>query len=432
MSLELFSTMRVVALPTNTNFRGINLREVALFKGEYGWAEFSPFLEYGYEESAPWLMCAIEAGKRGRRVLMVDHGEVIGRKILISGGGRCNFTNLGAKAERYISHNPHFCKSALAQFTVADFVALVEKHRIAYHEKKLGQQFCDESAQHIVDMLLDECAEVGVNIQLNCTVDEVQKTAAGYALKSTLGPLNCASLVVATGGLSIPKMGATNFGYKLAQQFGVPVIETTPALVPFTFTEKDLAFYEDLSGISFDAVVRCGKVSFRENVLMTHRGVSGPAILQISSYWRPGEAIHIQMLPEVNWSEYLKAARKNSPKQDLKTVLAEVLAKRLVQRFAEKGLLPNKDMAQLADSEIHAVSALLSDFVIKPNGTEGYRKAEVTAGGIDTNALHAATMECRAVKGLFFIGEVVDVTGWLGGYNFQWAWASGAVAGRNV
>lgn len=378
------------------------------------------------------LMCAIEAGKRGRSVLVIDHADEIGRKILISGGGRCNFTNLGAKADRYISNNPHFCKSALARFTPADFIEMVTRHRIAYHEKKLGQQFCDDSAQLIVDMLLRECEDAAVTIRLGCPVERIERHGEGFLLATALGGLQCRSLVIATGGLSIPKMGATNFGYKVAQQFGLPIIPTVPALVPFTFTEQDLAFYEGLSGISFDAIVRCGKVNFRENVLITHRGVSGPAILQISSYWKPGDEIHIRILPDVDWTDYLKQARKNSPRQELKNVVGEVLAKRFVTCLVEKGRLVNKPMAQVSDADIAAVSALMADFTIKPNGTEGYRKAEVTAGGVDTDALNASTLECRTVPGLYFIGEVVDVTGWLGGYNFQWAWASGAAAGRHA
>lgn len=382
------------------------------------------------------MMCALEAGKRGRKVLLLDHADEIGRKILISGGGRCNFTNVGAKAERYISRNPHFCKSALAQFKPADFITMVEKHGIAYHEKKLGQQFCDDSAQQIVDMLLDECREAGVMLQLNCMVESIEKTAEGaterFELATSHGGFACESLVVATGGLSIPKMGATNFGYRVAQQFGLPIVETVPALVPFTFIEKDLAFYDGLSGISFDAEVRCGKVGFRENVLMTHRGVSGPAILQISSYWTPGEEIHIRILPDMDWVGYLKEVRKESPKKELKNAIYEVLAKRFVEVLFERGGFVNKSAGMLSDKDIAQISGFFSDYVIKPNGTEGYRKAEVTRGGVDTNALQAATMECRSVPGLYFIGEVVDVTGWLGGYNFQWAWASGAVAGRAV
>ena len=378
------------------------------------------------------MMCAAEAGKRGRNVLLLDHAVEIGHKILISGGGRCNFTNVGARADRYISRNPHFCKSALAQFKPADFISMVEKHGIAYHEKKLGQQFCDDSAQQVVDMLLTECRDAGVTLQLNCTVENIDKSTDTFTLDTTHGTFTSASLVIATGGLSIPKMGATNFGYKVAHQFNIPVITTTPALVPFTFSEKDLEFYDGLSGISFDAIVRCGKTTFHENVLMTHRGVSGPAILQISSYWNPGDEIHIRIAPEVNWSEYLRDARSTDPRKELKTAMYEVLAKRFVERLFEKGQFTNKALAEVGDRDIQRIAAFMENFIIKPNGTEGYRKAEVTLGGVDTNALNASTMESRSVSGLYFIGEVVDVTGWLGGYNFQWAWSSGFVAGRSV
>lgn len=378
------------------------------------------------------MMCAMEAGKRGRGVLLLDHEAEIGRKILISGGGRCNFTNVGAKAERYISGNKHFAKSAFGQYTPQDFIALVEKHGIAYHEKKLGQLFCDGSAQQIVDMLVKECDDAGVELRLSCAVNTIEKTDNGFVLETVQGRVTCESLVIATGGLSIPKMGATNFGYKVAQQFGLKCIVTEPALVPFTFIEKDLSFYDGLSGISFDAEVRCGKVSFRENVLMTHRGVSGPAILQISSYWEPGQEIHIRINPEMDWLKYLKEVKAKYPKRELKTAIYDVLAKRLVERLFERAVFANKHLAEVGDKELAAVAAYFTDFVIKPNGTEGYRKAEVTRGGVDTDELKASTMECKRVPGLYFIGEVVDVTGWLGGYNFQWAWASGAAAGRAV
>lgn len=378
------------------------------------------------------LMCAMQAGGRGRRVRVLDHSDKVGHKILISGGGRCNFTNLGAKAERYISSNPHFCKSALARYTPQDFIALVEKHGIAYHEKKLGQQFCDGPAQQIVDMLLEECRNAGVELTLGCTIEGIEKTENGFELATTKGPMRCAKLVVATGGLSIPKMGATNFGYKVAYQFGLKVVMTEPALVPFTFTEKDLEFYSDLSGISFDAEVRCGKAKFRENVLLTHRGVSGPAILQISSYWLPGEEITIRILPEVDWAAYLKGMRDSAPKKEMAAALSELLAKRFVDVLATRYSFAGKPCGMLNDKDIAHIDATLRRFMIKPNGTEGYRKAEVTRGGVDTDELNATTLEAKKVPGLHFIGEVVDVTGWLGGYNFQWAWASGAAAGRAV
>lgn len=378
------------------------------------------------------LMCAAEAGKRGRRVLVLDHGEVVGRKILISGGGRCNFTNIGARAACYISGNPHFCKSALAGYTPADFITLVQKHGIAYHEKKLGQLFCDGSAQQIVDMLMAECVAAGTKVQMQTEIEAVQHENGHYTVRTNKGIYSCERLVVATGGLSIPQIGATPLGYKLAEQFGVPIVPPRAALVPFTYTEKDLALYGALAGMSFEAILSCNKAEFREQVLITHRGFSGPAILQISSYWKPGDVVMMQIEPDLNWQELLKTARKASPKQALKTVLGEHLPKRFAVCLAENGLIPEKEMANLSDKEIQAVHQLLTQFPLKPNGTEGYRKAEVTAGGVDTNALHAASMECRAQKGLYFIGEVVDVTGWLGGYNFQWAWASGVAAGRAV
>lgn len=375
------------------------------------------------------LMCAIEAGKRGRRVLLLDHAEKVGKKILIAGGGRCNFTNIGARAECYLSQNKHFCKSAFGQFTQHDFIAMVEKHRIPFHEKKLGQLFCDISAQDIVNMLLDECEKARVHIQLNCKIETVSK-ADTFTVETSHGTFTAESLVVATGGLSIPKMGATDFGYRLARQFNVPIVTTAPALVPFTFSEKDLAFYEGLSGISIDAEVSCGKTTFRENILMTHRGVSGPAILQISSYWQPGQTVTLNLLPDTDVSALLKAKRAEAPKQELKTVLSDILPKRFVQRLSELQVIPNKPMAHLSDNAIAELTHLFTQYTIKPNGTEGYRKAEVTLGGINTAALNARTLECKTVENLYFIGEVVDVTGWLGGYNFQWAWSSGWAAGQ--
>ena len=378
------------------------------------------------------LMCAIEAGKRGRRVLVLDHADKIGKKILISGGGRCNFTNLGASAENYISQNKHFCKSAFGQYTQHHFIEMVKRHKIAFHEKKLGQQFCDDSAQKIVDMLLEECKKVGAKIQIKTTIENVEKKDDQFIVQTSQGTVTSNSLVIATGGLSIPKIGATSFGYQIAKQFDLKIIETVPALVPFTYNHKDLEMYEGLSGISFDAIVSCKKTSFRENVLMTHRGVSGPAILQISSYWEPGDEINIHMLPELDWQEFLKQKRNEVPKQELKTVLSDVLPKRFAQRLVEHQKIPNPIMAQLSDKHIRELEQFFTKFTIKPNGTEGYRKAEVTRGGVDTNELNARTLETKKVSGLFFIGEVVDVTGWLGGYNFQWAWSSGFAAGQVV
>lgn len=377
------------------------------------------------------LMCAIEAGKRGRRVLVLDHAEKVGKKILISGGGRCNFTNIGTRAESYLSQNKHFCKSAFGQFTQHDFIAMVDKHRIPHHEKKLGQLFCDISAQQIVDMLLDECDANKVRIELNCAVDAVSKNQQ-FEVKTSSGIFTAESLVIATGGLSIPKMGATDFGYRIARQFNLPIVATTPALVPFTFSEKDLAFYDGLSGISMDAEVRCGKTTFRENILMTHRGVSGPAILQISSYWKQGQDVVLNLLPDVDMQSHLKTKRAEAPKQELKTVLSDLLPKRFIHRLFELNVLDNPPMANLSDAKIEKLVTFFTHYTIKPNGTEGYRKAEVTLGGVDTAALNARTLETKTVPNLYFIGEVVDVTGWLGGYNFQWAWSSGWAAGQVV
>ena len=375
-------------------------------------------------------MCAAECGKRGRRVVVLDHADKVGKKILISGGGRCNFTNLNILPERFLSENQHFCKSAFSQFDQHDFIALVQKHGIKFHEKKLGQQFCDDSAQQIVDMLLAECAAAGATVQMNTTIEAVDKTDAGFKVTTSAGGYTAESLVIATGGLSIPKIGATSFGYEVAKQFSIPLTDTMPALVPFTFNNKDAELYEGLSGISFDAEVTCGKTTFRENVLLTHRGLSGPAILQISSYWRPGQSICIQLLPEVDWQSFLKDKRHSNPKQDLANALAEHLPKRFVQRLTENEYIPNLTMAQVSDKWIHDLTELFTKFTFKPNGTEGYRKAEVTLGGVSTAALNARTLETKAVPNLFFIGEVVDVTGWLGGYNFQWAWSSGFAAGQ--
>lgn len=376
------------------------------------------------------LMCAAECGKRGRRVVVLDHADKVGKKILISGGGRCNFTNLNILPERFLSENQHFCKSAFSLFTQHDFMALVKKHGIKFHEKKLGQQFCDDSAQQIVDMLLAECAAVGAEVKLNTAIESITKTTHGYEVQTSSGLYTAESLVIATGGLSIPKIGATSFGYEVAKQFGIQLTETMPALVPFTFSAKDAQLYEGLSGIAFEAQVTCGKTTFHENVLLTHRGLSGPAILQISSYWRQGQSITIRLLPEVDWQAYLKDKRQSHPKQELQTALVEQLPKRFVQRLVEQGLVPNPLLAQLSDKVIHELSDLFTKFTFKPNGTEGYRKAEVTLGGVSTAALNARTLEVKNVPNLYFIGEVVDVTGWLGGYNFQWAWSSGFAAGQ--
>jgi predicted Rossmann fold flavoprotein len=369
---------------------------------------------------AAGLMCALRAGQRGRRVLVLEHADKVGKKILISGGGRCNFTNLGSQAEAFLSTNPHFCKSALARYTQHDFIALVEKHRIAWHEKTLGQLFCDGSARQIVAMLLAECAAVGVEVKVGHRITGIDK-ADHFTVATDHGTFTSRSLVLATGGLSIPKMGATAFAHDTARRFGLELTETRPALVPLTLKVPEL------SGVSLEVVTRLGRTSFREAMLFTHRGLSGPAILQISSYWRDGQEIVIDLLPDTDAASFLKERKRTRPKAELRTVLAEVLPQRLAQHLATEGT-----MANLRDRDLDALAERLKTWKIVPSGTEGYAKAEVTVGGIDTDELSSRTMEAKKVPGLFVIGEAVDVTGWLGGYNFQWAWSSGWAAGEAV
>jgi hypothetical protein len=378
---------------------------------------------------AAGLMCAIEAGKRGRGVLLIERNQQVGRKILISGGGRCNFTNLYAAPEHYISGNPDFARSAMARYTPADFIALVEKHGIAYHEKKLGQLFCDGSARQVIDMLLAECGEAGVYVLSDCQVDGVTKTDGGFELQSSQGDFTTESLVIATGGLSIPKMGATEFGLQLARQFDLPVTETRPGLVPLRFEGEDLAFCEALAGVSIDVTVSCNGQSFRENLLFTHRGVSGPAVLQASSYWREGDEISVDLLSDDTASEALTEASERgwSLQRLLEAHHPRRFAQAWTQRHDTAGPLSGYSKRQMED-----LGGTLHAWRQRPSGTEGYEKAEVTVGGVDTNALSSRTMECRDIPGLYFIGEAVDVTGWLGGYNFQWAWASGFAAGQAV
>jgi predicted Rossmann fold flavoprotein len=378
---------------------------------------------------AAGMMCAIEAAKRGRSVLVVDHAKAAGEKIRISGGGRCNFTNLHASPKNYLSQNPHFCISAMSRYTQRDFIALVERHRIAYHEKTLGQLFCDGSALQIIEMLLGEMKRHGARLKLGCSVSSVEKSAHGFTLQLTDGPVRCRSLVVACGGKSIPKMGATSFGYDIATQFGLRIVETRPALVPLTFEPNTLERLKPLAGVAVDAVVSCGKTKFAEAMLFTHRGISGPSILQISSYWREGDEIRIAMLPETDIFEALREQRKQNGKQALQTALALYLPRKLAQTIAEEiGAIGH--LADMSNKMFRRVEAAINDWRIKPAGSEGYRTAEVTLGGVDTRDLDSKTMEAKSVPGLFFIGEVVDVTGWLGGYNFQWAWSSGWVAGQ--
>ena len=373
---------------------------------------------------AAGLMCALRAGQRGRKVLLLDHADKVGKKILISGGGRCNFTNLEARPEAFLSANPHFCKSALARYTQHDFIALVEKHRIAWHEKTLGQLFCDGSARQIVKMLLDEAAAAGVDVRVAHRVTKVEK-ADRFTVVTDHGSFTATTLVLATGGLSIPKMGATGLAHDLARRFGLKIVDPRPALVPITLATPAI------SGVSLDVVARCDRASFREALLFTHRGLSGPAILQVSSYWRPGQKVVIDMLPDLDAAAFLKERKRSRPKAELRTVLAEKLPQRLAQALAPD-IGSDGTMANLRDRDLEALAARLKVWTIVPTGTEGYAKAEVTVGGIDTDGLSSKTMEAKSVPGLFAIGEAVDVTGWLGGYNFQWAWSSGWVAGESV
>jgi len=374
---------------------------------------------------AAGLMCAIEAGKRGRRVLVLEHNERVGKKIAISGGGRCNFTNFGASPGNYLSSNPDFCKSALARYTPWDFVALVEKHGIRYHEKKLGQQFCDTSSRAIIDLLLAECAAAGVEIRVNCRVAEVRKPER-FVVSTNTGPLESAALVVASGGLSFAKLGASDLGYRIARQFELKLTDIRPGLVPLTFAREDSALGE-LSGLSVPVRARCDGAEFEENLLFTHRGLSGPAILQISSYWREGRTVEFDLLPGRRAADWVASARREA------TDALSLLSREWPKRFAEAWCArhtPPKSLPHYKAQELATLTTMLEAWPLHFSGTEGYPKAEVTLGGVDTRELSSKTMEARRVPGLFFIGEVVDVTGWLGGYNFQWAWASGHAAGQ--
>ena len=378
---------------------------------------------------AAGMMCAIRAGAGGRSVLVVDHAKAPGEKIRISGGGRCNFTNVHASPANYISGNRHFAKSALARYTPRDFLAMVEKHRIAWHEKTLGQLFCDDSAKDIVRMLLDEMLAVGVDLQLQRQIGAIEKTKDGFRVAIDGETVEAGALVVATGGKSIPKMGATGLAYRIAEQFGVSMTETRPALVPLTLDPSMLEKLSPLSGVSVDAQVRHGKTTFREALLFTHRGLSGPSILQISSYWKEGDDIALTLEPSCDVLALLKEARRQNGRQAVQTVLGEILPRRLAQFLADQHRLSGP-LADYSDKALGAVAAAVQDWTIRPAGSEGYRTAEVTLGGIDTSMLDSRTMQAKALPGLYFIGECVDVTGWLGGYNFQWAWASGHVCGE--
>jgi predicted Rossmann fold flavoprotein len=380
---------------------------------------------------AAGLMCAGIAGQRGRSVMLLEQARAPGEKIRISGGGRCNFTNLHTTPANFLSQNPQFCKSALKGFTQQDFIALVEKYRIAYHEKTRGQLFCDGSSQQIIDMLLDENRRSDVQMRLGVGILGVTKNDSGFVVATDQGEYRSQSLVVATGGPSIPKMGASAFGYKLAQQFGLKMVAPRAALVPLTFDVAALAQFKDLAGVAVDAVVSVGKTKFDEALLFTHRGLSGPAILQISSYWRDGLDVVIDMAPTRDVLASLKEARRERPRQELATVLGDILPKRLAQMIADKIAGPPR-LADFSDKLLGTVAAAVKEWRVRPNGTEGYRTAEVTLGGVDTTELSSKTFEATSVPGLYFIGEVVDVTGHLGGFNFQWAWSSGVAAGRHV
>ena len=380
---------------------------------------------------AAGLMCAIEAGKRGRCVLVIERSDQVGKKILISGGGRCNFTNLHVAPDNFISANPHFAISALARYSPEDFIRMVEHHGIAYHEKELGQLFCDLSAKLIVQMLVDECRQAGARIEVDCVVSRVDRTGNGFALETSRGPVDTDALVVASGGLSIPKMGATGFGYELAKRFDHSIVPTRAALVPLTLSDNDLPRYRELSGIGLPVEAGSNGHRFAGPMLFTHRGISGPAILQISSYWQAGQDLQVNLMPARDVFEWLADRQRGRPDAELKTVLGESFPKRLAQRLCELAL-GNQPLRQYRAPELQAIAERLRCWEFHPSGTEGYRTAEVTLGGVNTDELSSTTMESKKVRGLYFIGEVVDVTGHLGGFNFQWAWASGHAAGQVV
>ena len=380
---------------------------------------------------ASGLMCAIEAGKRGRKTLVLDHANKAGKKILMSGGGRCNFTNYTVEASHYLSNNAHFCKSALSRYTQWDFIDLVTRYQIPYHERDHGQLFCNDSAKDILNMLLNESTRYDVEIKLSTAITEITESAGKFSLKTTQGNVICDALVIATGGLSIPKMGATPFGYKIAEQFDIPVVKTRAGLVPFTLQPADKDRFSELSGIAVNCTISNSRQQFTENLLFTHRGLSGPVVLQISSYWLSGETIQIDLLPSLDIKSLLNTLRQQAEKRLLKTILDEYLPKRLLSCLLPDAIL-NISVANLSDAHISNVADHLHQWQVKPNGTEGYRTAEVTIGGVDCEALSSKTMASKTQSNLYFIGEVVDVSGWLGGYNFQWAWASGWCAGQYV
>lgn len=381
---------------------------------------------------ASGLMCAIEAGKRNRKVTVLDHADKAGSKVLISGGGKCNFSNYDLNSSRYLSQNPHFCKSALSRFSQWDFIAMMEQHKIPFSERDHGQLFCDNSAKDILNMLFKECKKVSVEIKFNCKIEKVEKSEGRhFKINTSRGNYHCQSLVIATGGLSYPTIGASPFGYKIAEQFTINIIPTSPGLVPFTLQPKDKERFSKLSGIALNSIVSNGRKSFPENLLFTHRGLSGPAILQISSYLKPGEEITINLLPSMNITEELLSAKTKRPKMKLKNMLTTLLPKRLVPSLWSEAFL-EKTLQELSNDGMKEITAAIQKLTIKPAGTEGYRTAEVTLGGVDCHAISSKTMESNDVEGLYFIGEVLDVTGELGGYNLQWAWSSGWCAGQYV
>jgi hypothetical protein len=378
---------------------------------------------------AAGLMAGIEAARRGRRVVVIDHAARAGEKIRISGGGRCNFTTLGIASDRFLSKNPRFALSALKRFTAWDFIGRLDAAGIAWHEKTLGQLFCDGSAKEVVALLTGDLAAAGAELWLSCTVGAVRRSGQGFEVETVRGPLRAASVIVATGGKSIPKMGATGFGYQIAESFGLALVETRPGLVPLTFAEQELAWMAPLAGVALPGRVSCGKTSFDEAVLFTHRGLSGPAILQISSYWREGQAVALNLCPGVDVAAGLRSAKQENGRALLRTALARLMPEKLARRIeAELGM--EAPIGTLPNASLERIAGHLRDWRLMPVGSEGYRTAEVTLGGVDTDALDARTMEAKGVPGLYFIGEVVDVTGWLGGYNFQWAWSSGWAAGQ--
>ena len=380
---------------------------------------------------AAGLMCAFSAAARGRRVLLIDHANKAGKKILMSGGGRCNFTNMYTEPANFLSQNPHFCKSALARYTQWDFIAMVARHGVPYHEKKLGQLFCDNKSSDILEMLISECEGVKVDLRLDTSVQSIEKTEAGYLLDTSLGQVTCQSLVVATGGLSIPTLGATGFGYQIARQFGHNVLATRAGLVPFTITDQLKALCTELSGTSVDCLASCNDQSFRENLLFTHRGLSGPAILQISSFWNPGDTVEINLLPDHDALAWLQQQQAERPNSELKTLLGELFTKKMANLLAEQWFT-SRPMKQYTPAELRDVADKLGAWQLVPAGTEGYRTAEVTLGGVDTREVSSKTLESLKSPGLYFVGEVLDVSGHLGGFNFQWAWASGYAAAQFV